>query len=71
MIVVADEVSDLLFKVTRQVIVLEQDAVLEGLVPTSPLADRHLLANAERRFYPGSAFVCKASTDEALLPADN
>ena len=38
MIVVADEVSDLLFKVTRQVIVLEQDTVLEGLVPALDLA---------------------------------
>ena len=34
MVVVADEVSDLLFKVVRQIMVCEQDAVLEGLVPT-------------------------------------
>ena len=30
MIVVADEVSDLLFKVTRQIIVFEQDAELSS-----------------------------------------
>ena len=32
-VVAADEVSDPLFKITRQIIVLEQDAVLQGLVP--------------------------------------
>jgi hypothetical protein len=38
MVVVADGVSDLLFKITRQIIVLEQDAVFEGLMPTRSLA---------------------------------
>jgi deoxyribodipyrimidine photolyase-like uncharacterized protein len=33
MIVVANEVSDLLLEITWQVIVFEQDAVLEGLMP--------------------------------------
>ena len=30
MIVVADEVSDLLFEITGQIVIFEQDAVLEG-----------------------------------------
>jgi hypothetical protein len=38
MFVVADVVSDFLFEITGQVIVFEQDAVLEGLVPTLDLA---------------------------------
>ena len=41
MVVVADEVSDFLFEITRQIIVLEQDAVLEGLMPALDLALRH------------------------------
>ena len=38
MIVVADEVSDLLFEITRQIVVFEQDAVLQGLMPALDLA---------------------------------
>ena len=38
MVVVADEVSDLLFENTGQIIVLKQDAVSEGLVPPLDLA---------------------------------
>lgn len=38
MIVVADEVSNLLLKIAGQIIVLEQDTVLEGLVPPLDLA---------------------------------
>ena len=38
MVVVADEVGDLLIEVARQIIVLEQDAVLEGLMPAFDLA---------------------------------
>ena len=37
-IVVADEVADLGFKVSRHIVVLEQDAVLERLVPALDLA---------------------------------
>ena len=37
-IVVGDEVADLLFEIAGQVIVLERDAVLEGLVPAFDLA---------------------------------
>ena len=38
MVVVADEVADLEFEMPRQQVVLEQDAVLQGLVPTLDLA---------------------------------
>ena len=38
MIVVADEVSDLLFEITGQIIVLKQDAIFEGLMPPLDLA---------------------------------
>ncbi len=38
MIVVVDEVSDLLFKVTKQIIIFEQEAILEGLMPALDLA---------------------------------
>ena len=38
MVVVTDEVSNLHLKVTGQVVDLEQDAVLEGLMPTLDLA---------------------------------
>ena len=40
MIVVGDEVADLLLEVTGEIIVLEQDAVLERLVPALDLALR-------------------------------
>ena len=40
-IVVGDEGADLGFKVARQIVVFEQDAVLEGLVPTLDLALGH------------------------------
>ena len=40
-IVVADELIDLGFKVARQVVVLQQDAVLERLMPSLDLALRH------------------------------
>ncbi len=40
MVVVVDEVADLLLKVTGTVIVLEQDAVLERLVPALDLGLR-------------------------------
>ena len=40
MILVADEVADLRFKVSRQIVVLEQDAVLERLMPALDLALR-------------------------------
>ena len=40
MIVVADEVSDLLFEIAGSIIVLEQDAVLEGLMPTINSGDK-------------------------------
>ena len=38
MIVVLDEARDLGFEITGQIIVLEQNAVLEGLVPALDLA---------------------------------
>jgi hypothetical protein len=38
MIVVGDEVADLLLEITGQVVVLEQNAVLERLVPALDLA---------------------------------
>lgn len=38
MIVAADEVSDFLFEIARQIIVFEQDAVFEGLTPAIDLA---------------------------------
>ena len=37
-IVVGDEVADLGFEITRQIVVLEQDAVLQRLVPALDLA---------------------------------
>ena len=37
-IVMLDECVDLPFEVAGQVVVVEQDAVLEGLMPSSPLA---------------------------------
>ena len=37
-IVMIDELADLVFKITRQIIVLQQDAVLQGLVPAFNLA---------------------------------
>ena len=37
-VIVADEIGDLEFEVARQQEVLEQDAVLQGLVPTLDLA---------------------------------
>ena len=40
MIVVGDEVADLLLEITGQVVVLEQDAVLERLVPAFDLSLR-------------------------------
>lgn len=40
MVVVGDEVTDLLLEITGQVVVLEQDAVLERLVPVLDLALR-------------------------------
>ncbi len=41
MTVVADEVVDLSFKITRQEVVLQQDAVLVRLVPTLDLTPGH------------------------------
>ena len=38
MIVVLDEARDLSFEITRQVVILEQNAVLERLVPALDLA---------------------------------
>src|SRR5882757_8190634 len=38
MVVVGDEVADLGLELTRQIIVLEQDAVLERLLPSLDLA---------------------------------
>lgn len=49
MIVVMDEGFDLVFKVTWQEVVLERDAVLEGLMPTFDLA---LGSDQLRRFRP-------------------
>ncbi len=40
MVVVVDEVADRLLNCPRQVVVFEQDAVLEGLVPALDLALR-------------------------------
>ena len=40
-IVVPDEVIDLSFKVAGQIVVLQQDAVLERLMPTFDFALRH------------------------------
>ena len=37
-IVVGDEVADVGFEITRQIVVLEQDAVLDSLVPALDLA---------------------------------
>src|SRR6478672_71871 len=37
-VVVLDEGADLSFEISRQVIVIEQDAVLQGLVPTLDLS---------------------------------
>ena len=53
-IVVADEPADLPLEIAGEEVVFQKDAVLQGLVPSSPLAGRRLLANAERRSYPGS-----------------
>ena len=51
MVVVGDEVADLLLKIARQVVVLEQDAVLERLVPALNLALRlWLLMGTGRQF---------------------
>jgi hypothetical protein len=36
--VVGDEVADLLLEITRQIVVLDQNAVLEGLVPALDLS---------------------------------
>ena len=41
MIVVIDEQLDLLFEITRQEVVFQQYAVLQGLVPAFDLALRH------------------------------
>ena len=41
MIVVGDEVADLGLEITGQIVVLEQDAVLERLMPALDLALRH------------------------------
>jgi hypothetical protein len=38
MVVMADEVSDLLFEITGQLLVLEQDKAFPGLVPALDLA---------------------------------
>ena len=46
-IVVADELIDLRFEIARQIVVLQQDAVLEGLVPASPLAGGRCLQRRE------------------------
>jgi hypothetical protein len=43
MIVVGDEVTDLLLEITGQVVVLEQNAVLERLVPALDLALRLMM----------------------------
>ncbi len=37
-VVMIDEVTDLVFEIARQVVVLQQDPVLQGLVPTFDLA---------------------------------
>ena len=37
-IVMIDEGADLVFEIARQIIVLQQDAVLQGLMPTLDLA---------------------------------
>ena len=37
-IVMSDEAADVGFEITRQIVVVEQDAVLEGLVPALDLA---------------------------------
>ena len=49
-IVVADEPADLPLEIAGEEVVFQKDAVLQGLVPSSPLAGRRLLANAEREF---------------------
>lgn len=41
MIVVTDEVIDLCFKIARQIVVLQQDAILERLEPELDLALGH------------------------------
>ena len=43
MVVVGDEVADLLLEITGQVVVLEQNAVLERLVPALDLALRLMM----------------------------
>ena len=40
MVVVSDEGCDVRFEITWQEVVLQQDAVLECLMPSSPLAGR-------------------------------
>jgi hypothetical protein len=37
-VVMIDEGADLVFEIARQIVVLQQDAVLQGLVPTFDLA---------------------------------
>ena len=37
MVIVTDEVSNLLFEIAGQIVVLEQDAVLQGLMPALDL----------------------------------
>lgn len=49
-IIVLDERLDLGFEIARQVVVLQQDAVLQGLVPTFNLA---LRLRSMRRWLPG------------------
>src|SRR5215470_4578892 len=41
MVVVGDELADLSLEVTGQIVILEQDAVLERLMPALDLALRH------------------------------
>src|SRR4051794_11918316 len=56
MVVVIDEPTDLSFEVAGQIVVFEQDAVFERLMPTGP---------APRRFTPFLSFVHKYTLSAA------
>ena len=70
MVVVLDEGRDLAFEIAGQVIVLEQDAVLERLMPALDLAEGRRACSLIRPFngLTGSTLVQEAGRRASALP---
>ena len=51
-VIMFDERLDLVLQVSRQEVILQQDTVLEGLMPASPLAGRQLRSKCREAILP-------------------